>query len=102
MEEAKPRKKTRLAAIEERHTSVACSCGKVRVIFVPATGYGPAAESKWRNECCCVDCYQKVTRSKGFHMPAVEKREQPVEILSHTAYLMYTFVREVVIIVGTS
>ena len=64
---------------------------------MPATGYGEAATRKWRNECCCVDCYQKVTRSKGFHVPAVEKREQPVEILSLTAYLMYTFVREVVI-----
>ena len=95
--EVSARKKTRLADIEQRVTSVACSCGKVRVIFAPATGYGEAATSKWRNECCCVDCYQKVTRSKGFHVPAVEKREQPVEILSLTAYLMYTFVREVVI-----
>ena len=83
MEEAPARKKTRLAAIEQKVTSVACSCGKVRVIFAPATGYGEAATRKWRNECCCVDCYQKVTRSKGFHVPAVAKREQPVEILSN-------------------
>ena len=80
--EAPARKKTRLAEIEERVTSVACSCGKVRVIFVPATDYeNEAATSKWRNECCCVDCYQKVTWSNGFDSPAVLKREQPVEIL---------------------
>ena len=83
MEEAPARKKTRLVAVEQKHTSVACSCGKVRVIFVPAIGYGEAATRKWRNECCCVDCYQKVTRSKGFNSPAVKKREQPVEILSN-------------------
>jgi len=81
MEAPPPRKKTRLAAIEQRVTSVACSCGKVRVVFAPATGYGEAATTKWRNECCCTDCYQKVTRSKGFNSPAVKKREQPVEIL---------------------
>ena len=37
MEEAPARKKTRLATVEQKHTSVACSCGKVRVIFVPAS-----------------------------------------------------------------
>ena len=81
MAEAPARKKTRLAAVEQKHTSVACSCGKVRVIFVTATGYDGAATSQWRNECCCVDCHQKVTWSRGFHVPAVLKREQPVEIL---------------------